>query len=100
MSDKASKRLSSLLTSEAPDKEVNLHVMLRDDLSAAGVKKLLNKLAAIVHDKGSLESLSLSKMVLCTAPLSAVQSILNLPEVVWVDVDSEASLESLIDPEP
>ena len=100
MSDKASKRLSSLLTSEAPDTEVNLHVMLRDDLSAAGVKKLLNKLTAIVPDKGSLESLSLSKMILCTAPLSAVQSILKLPEVVWVDVDSEASLESLIDPEP
>jgi hypothetical protein len=100
VSDKVSDRLSSLLASEAPDKEVNLHVMLRDDLSAAGVKKFLNKLAAIIPDKGSLESLSLSKMVLCTVPLSAVQSILKFPEVVWVDVDSEASLESLIDPEP
>jgi hypothetical protein len=100
MSGKSSDKLASLVASEAPDAEVNLHVMLRDDVSADDAQRVVKKLGALATDPSSVESLSFSNMVFCTVPLSAVQSITKLPEVVWVDVDSEASIEELIDPEP
>ncbi len=94
---KVSDKLSALIASETPEKEVKLNVMLRKDLDRESLAALTSELADLAADKESVDVLPISCVLFMKGKLSAVQHIANHPGVEWVDKDTEASLEDLLD---
>ena len=94
--EKVSKKLQALLESEAPDKEVNLNVIVRRDLGGDRLAELAGELADIASDKQSVEVLP-SGIVLMRGTLGAVKRLAQNPAVDWIDKDTEAPIEELID---
>ena len=72
--DKVSDKLSALIKSEEPEKEVRLNVMLRRGLDRDRVAALADELANIAPDS-HVEVLPSSGMVLLNGPLGAVERI-------------------------
>lgn len=95
--EKISKKLSALVESETPEKEVRLNVMLRRDLSRDDMDALAGDLAGLAADKDSVELLPSTGMVLMRGSLAAVERIARNPGVEWVDQDNESPIEELLD---
>jgi len=95
--DKVSDKLSALIKSEEPEKEVRLNVMLRRGLDRDRVAALADELANIAADSSHVEVLPVSGMVMLNGPLGAVERIASHPAVQWVDQDTEAPVEDLLD---
>jgi len=95
--EKVSDKLSALIASEAPEKEVKLNVMLRQDLDAESLDALTSELADLATDKKSFDVLPASSILLMKGTLGTVERIARHPGVEWVDKDTEASIEDLLD---
>ena len=95
--DKVSDKLSALVESQSPEKEVKLNVMLRKEFSGERLAALADELAALSADKKSVEVLPVAGMVLMNGTLDAVRRIAAHPAVEWVDQDTEAPMEELVD---
>ena len=95
--DKVSDKLSALIESEEPEKEVRLNVLLRRGLDRDRVAALADELANLTPDHAQVEVLPASGMVLLNGTLGAVERIAGHPAVQWVDQDTEAPIEDLLD---
>ena len=95
--DKVSDKLSALIESQEPGKEVRLNVLLRRGLNRDRVAALADELAGLTTDNSHVEILPASGMVLINGTLGAVEHIAGHPSVQWVDQDAESSIEDLID---
>lgn len=92
-----SDKLASLVAVGPPEQEVNLQVLPRENLDGDGLKALARDLARFATDEGSVEVLSAVGIVTLTGTLGAVKQLAGHPDIVWIDKDSEATLEDLLD---
>ena len=92
-----SDKLSDLVKSHEPEREVTLNVMLRRNLNREKVAAVADELARLSADKKSVEVLPASGMVLMKGKLGSVKAISEHPGVEWVDQDTEAPIEDLAD---
>ncbi|MCA1591078.1 MAG: hypothetical protein LC754_00145 [Acidobacteria bacterium] len=92
-----SDKLSDLVKSDEPEREVSLNVMLRKNLDREKVAAVAEELARLSADKKPVEVLSAARMVLMKGKLGSVRAISEHPGVEWVDHDTEAPIEDLID---
>ena len=95
--DKVSDKLSALIESQEPEKEVRLNVLLRRGLDRDRIAALADELANLAPDRAHVEILPASGMVLLDGTLGAVERIANHPAVQWIDQDTEAPIEELLD---
>lgn len=95
--DKVSDKLSALIESQEPEKEVRLNVLLRRDLDHDRIADLADELANLAPEHAKVEVLPASGMVLLDGTLGTVERIANHPAVQWVDQDTEAPIEELLD---
>lgn len=95
--DKVSDKLSALVESQRPEKEVRLNVLLRRGLDRERVAELADELANLAPDKSRVEILPASGMVLIDGTLGAVERIASHPAVQWVDQDTQSPVEDLLD---
>jgi hypothetical protein len=95
--DKVSDKLSALVESQKPEKEVRLNVLLHRGLDRERVAALADELAHLAHDGAHVEVLPASGMVLIDGTLGAVERIAGHPAVQWVDQETEAPVEDLLD---
>jgi len=95
--DKVSDKLSALIESQEPEKEVRLNVLLRRDVDRDHINALANELANLAPEPAHVEVLPASGMVLLNGTLGSVEQIANHPAVQWVDQDTEAPLKELLD---
>lgn len=95
--DKVSDKLSALVESEEPDKEVKLNVLLRKGLDGDRVAALADELATLAPDTSHVEILAASGIVFMNGTLGAVERIASHPAVQWVDQNTEAPIEDLLD---
>ncbi|MCA1568083.1 MAG: hypothetical protein LC803_21060 [Acidobacteria bacterium] len=95
--DKVSDKLSALVESQKPEKEVRLNVLLRGGLDHERVAACADELASLAPDNSHVEILPASGMILIDGTLGAVEQIARHPAVQWVDQDTEAPLKDLLD---
>lgn len=95
--DKVSDKLSALVQSEKPEKEVRLNVLLRRGLNSERIAALADELAHIAPDASHVEVLPSSGMVLLNGTLGVVERLASHPAVQWVDQDTEAPIKDLLD---
>lgn len=95
--DKVSDKLSALVASQRPEKEVRLNVLLQRGLDRDRVAALADELASLASNNSHVEILPASGMVLIDGTLGAVKRIASHPAVRWVDQDAQASVEDLLD---
>lgn len=94
---KISGKLAALLRHQPPETQVDLHVMLQRGLEPSDVQTLFSDLSKLTADEAAPEYLAASGIVLLSSVLGNVQAIANLPGVIWVDADSRANMDELID---
>ncbi len=95
--DKVSDKLSALVESQKPEKEVRLNVLLYNGLDHDRVAACADELASLASDNSHVEILPASGMILIDGTLGAVERIARHPAVQLVDQNTEAPLEDLID---
>jgi hypothetical protein len=76
---------------------VRLNVMLAKDTPHSAVHSVARGLAEAAGAPRSPEILPASGMVFIESTLGAVQEIARRPEVVWLDTNTEAPVEELLD---
>ena len=93
-----SEPLQRLIASE-PDsaRAVHLHLLVRRGLDREQLPTLLARLADETPGVEIGEVLGGAGIVLVQAPLRSVHALAAAPELEWIDIDSEAPLESLLD---
>ena len=95
---KISGKLSTLLRDAPPETQVDLHVMLRRGLGPGEVRTLVDDLSRLTAGESPPpEYLAATDIVFLCSALGDVPAIADLPGVVWVDADSRASMDELID---
>lgn len=95
--NKLSEKLAALIASEDPRAEVNLHVMLQRDLEDDSTQALVQNLEQLASDRNQVKIFPLSGIVTLRGTLDSVEKIAENPNVVWIDQDSEAPMEELLD---
>ena len=94
--DKISDKLAALLESDALHSEVNLHVMLKRDLEGDRTRALIQQLEELATDK-RVRLFPLANIVTLKGRLDSIKQIAGNPDVVWIDQDTEAPMEELLD---
>lgn len=92
-----SKRLSALLQSSSGDAEVKLHILYRKGLSESSKIALFKRLCNITGKEEIKEIVQGSGITVCSTTLESVRSLADLPEIDWIDLESKAPIEELID---
>ena len=92
-----SDKLASLVASGQPDQKVTLQVLPREQLGREGLKALARDISRFAEDEKGVEVLSTVGIIILTGTLGTVESLARHPDVVWVDKESEARLEDLMD---
>ena len=95
LSEKLSAKLQKRIAQDTPDSTVSIHVMLCPGLKPSEVKSATKQIRRLAED--NIEELSLMSMVACNSKLSQLPDIAKIDEVQWIDADSEAPTEELID---
>ena len=95
--EKVSDKLATLIDYEEPDKEVRLNVMLRRGLEREQVAAIAAEFANLVPKPSHVEILIAFGIILIDGRLGTVEHIAEHPAVEWVDLDTEAPLEELLD---
>jgi hypothetical protein len=95
--DKVSDKLSALVESQKPEKEVRLNVLLRRGLDHDRIAAIADEFASLASDNPHVEILPASGIVLMNGTLDAVERIAGHPAVEWVDQDTESPVEDLLD---
>ena len=94
---KLSQRLNSLLASEPNDRLCSLHVMLKPNLDRNASEVAYRRIGELSEKKDSVKPLPRFGIVTCTTSFSSVADIADLDDVVWLDLESEAPIEDLLD---
>lgn len=94
---KVSDKLALLVASRDPGTEVNLHVMLQKDLAKDSTETLIDSLSQLATDRNDVKMFPLSGIVTLRGNLESIEKIAQNPNVVWIDQDSEAPMEELLD---
>jgi hypothetical protein len=94
---KTSAKLDALMTSERPDQAVPLHVMLSRDLPPRTARAVVQELTRFATSPRQVDYLPASGIVVFPVRMDRIADIARLPEVTWIDLDSEAPLEELLD---
>lgn len=92
-----SDRLQAMLSSAKGDILVTVNVMLETNLTASQAESLANEVAAHVAEADNCEYLSNMKIVHCDVPLQTIRQLADLEGVVWIDLESHAPLEAIMD---
>lgn len=92
-----SDKLTALVASAPPDQKVTLQVLPREDLDRDGLQALARDLSRFAVDEKGVEVLPAVGIVMLTSTLGAVEQLAGHPDIVWVDKESEARLEDLLD---
>ncbi len=92
-----SEKLQAVLDANDNVRELNLHIMLKNDLSRESAAAFAEDLSKLATDEKAVEVLSGSGIILLSATADTVQKIADRPEVLWIDIDSSAPLENLLD---
>jgi hypothetical protein len=95
--DKVSDKLSALIESQEPEKEVKLNVLLQRGLDRDRVAALADELANLAPGDSHVEILPAVGMVLMNGTLGAVEHIARNPAVQWIDQNTESPIEDLLD---
>jgi hypothetical protein len=95
--DKVSDKLSALVESGQPEKEVGLNVILRRGLDRARVTELAREIAGLSPGDASVKVLPAPGIVMMRGTLGSVGRIADHPDVQWIDQDTEAPIEDLAD---
>ena len=95
--DKISDKLSALIESQEPDREVRLNVLLRRGLDQDRVAALADELANLSPAHSKVRILPASGMVLLNGTLGSIERIAGHPAVQWIDQNAESSIEDLLD---
>lgn len=95
--DKVSDKLSALVESQRPEKQVRLNVMLRRGLDRERVAELARELADMSPGDASVEVLPSSGIITMKGTLGSVGRIADHPAVQWIDQDTESPIEDLAD---
>ncbi len=93
-----SDRLQAMLSRGQDDTLVTVNVMLEAGLKPSQAESVVKEIAACVADQSDFEYLANMNMVLCTASLRAVRQLAKLSGVIWIDLESRAPLEAIMDP--
>lgn len=94
---KVSDKLSLLVASEPPEREVKLHILMQENLGRDAVTALLKDLSEFATDREAVELLPSSGIVLMSTTLGAVHDLAQLQDVVWIDKGAQADLKDLLD---
>lgn len=92
-----SERLKILLLNGQEDTQVAVNLMLEADMGPSQVKSIVHKVSTFLSDKGHFEYLATMNMILCTTSLQCVRQLGQLQGVTWIDLESRAPLESIMD---
>ena len=93
-----SRRLQAVLSHGQDDELATVNVMLEAGLTHSQAESVVKEIAARVADQSDFEYLAKMKMVLCTVSLGTVRQLANLRGVIWIDLESRAPLEEIMDP--
>ena len=94
---KMSDRLIARLAESPGGPPLHLNILLRSDLEAQQVASMMTLLGANAESGHRPQLLSRSKMVHVVMPVANARSLADLDEVFWVDTDTEAPVEALLD---
>jgi hypothetical protein len=94
MAGKISDRLASLADRAPKHTRVSIQVLLARNIDA---KQLATTLNSLKQEIDAAEYVSISGTVHGRAPLERVPIIQAMPSVEWIDLESHAALEELID---
>ena len=92
-----SDRLQALLSHGQGETPVAVNVMLEADIEPSHARYVVQEIAACVTDQRDFEYLVKLRMVVCKVSVCAIWHLAKLPGVKWIDLESSASLESIID---
>ncbi len=92
-----SERLSALLQSSPGDQELQLHILYRKGQSERSKIAFFEKLTNITGKEEIKEIVQGSGIIVCSTTLDSVRSLAELPEIDWIDLESKAPIEELID---
>jgi hypothetical protein len=95
MAGKMSDRLQAMVDEDA-ERTAPVKVRLRAGLIGKELKNAVREIESRIE---GAEYLSISGTVHGQLPLNSVESVSELPEVEWIDVEKEVPIEELIDPE-
>jgi hypothetical protein len=95
--ERVSDKLAALIDYEEPDKEVRLNVLLRRGLDREHVAAVAEEFANLIPKPSHVEVLIASGIILIDGLIGMVPRIAEHPAVEWVDLDTEAPLEELVD---
>jgi hypothetical protein len=95
--NKLSDHLLRLLASSPPQEIVTIHVLLKRGLSHQEADHALSQIKELANNQDSIDYLALSDMILCDVKFESIREIDKLSQVVWIDTESEAPLETLLD---
>ena len=96
MSD-VSQRLLALLSHGQDDTPVAVNVMLEANMRLSQAESIVKQIAARVADKSDFEYLAKVNIVLCTASLQTIRHLATLPGITWIDLESRAPVETIMD---
>jgi len=95
--DKFSERLTTILQASPEDEEIKVHVLYRKNLSEQSKIALFQQLTNIIGKEGIKEIMHRSSMLICSMNVKAVRSLANQTEIDWIDLESQAPIEELLD---
>lgn len=90
-------RLQALLSDGQDEALVTVNVMLEADIEPSQAESVAQEIATRVADQSDFEYLAKMRIVLCTASLRTVRQLAKLAGVTWIDLESRAPLESIMD---
>ena len=94
---KISEQLARFLQSSPEGMEATIHVIHRRELNEAEKEAFLHKLAETTEQKPIQDVMPGSGVLIVRTAAQTIPSIADLPEVDWIDLESEASLGDLLD---
>ena len=94
---KMSERLNALLSALPDGSPLRLNIMLRSDLEPERVAPVVALIGENAESGHRPHLLPRSKMVHAVVPVAKVRGLADRDEVFWVDTDTEAPLEALLD---
>ena len=96
--DKISPEVSRLIRTAPAETPVRFNILLRHGSGSESLQHLVRDMdGGATKFAADVRLVPSAGMVLCTLPLGAVEQVSHLPDVVWIDAESRAPIEDLLD---
>jgi hypothetical protein len=99
MEPRIASKLQELIDTAPPERRVRVNALLDSNLSQDKAHRAIEEVRRLSRG-APVTVLESSKTVTATMPLGDIPRLAAQEGVFWIDVDHEAPIESLIDPEP